>query len=124
MTQQAYIRLKKLIWAMLMGAGLLLICIALSRKYWIYYLHPSEVSISQPGRLRVGGIVKHIQIKDGAIIFNLCDKKACIAVNYKGTPPQMFGEDQEALVDGYFEGNLLRGERILAKHDENYKRKK
>lgn len=115
-------RLKRLLWIMLLAMGLVMLALALSRRYWIYYQSPSDpVRI---GHVRVGGTVRYIQLQHKGITFDLCDEKQCIVVQYEGNQPQMFGEGKQALIDGHFEGNLLVGERILAKHDERYERKR
>lgn len=109
-------------WLLLLAAGFVIIGFSLSKKYWIYYQSPSDPI--KTGKVRVGGLVKNIRANANDIVFNLCDEHQCITVQYQGETPQMFAENKEALIEGEFEGTLLRGKRVLAKHDERYERKK
>lgn len=122
MTRQAKIRLQRLAWIVILVAGFVMLSLALSRRYWIYYQVPSDSA--REGHVRVGGVVRHIHQNNQGIDFDLCDEKQCIHVCYEGEVPQMFGENKQALIDGHFAGTLLVGERILAKHDERYERKR
>lgn len=122
MTRQARQRLQRLAWIMLFAIGLVTLGYSLSKQYWIYYQAPSD-SIRR-GKVRVGGLVQRIQPIELGITFDVCDENGCLVVLYQGEIPQMFAENKEALIEGVFEGTLLRGSRILAKHDERYERKK
>lgn len=96
--------------------------VTLSKQYWIYYQSPSDAI--RPGKVRVGGTVKNIRTTSQGMTFDVCDEDQCLSVRYQGDVPQMFAENKEALIEGEFEGTLLLGKRLLAKHDERYERKK
>jgi cytochrome c-type biogenesis protein CcmE len=52
--------------------------------------------------------------------FNITDLSAIVAVSYKGVLPDLFDEGQGVIAEGHMQGNMLRADEILAKHDENY----
>lgn len=122
MKPQARQRFHRLMWVLLLVVGFVVLGVSLSNQYWIYYQFPSDPI--RPGKVRVGGVVRHIRASPDGMMFDVCDDQQCISVHYQGDVPQMFGEDKEALIEGEFEGTLLKGKRVLAKHDERYERKK
>ena len=73
--------------------------------------------------IRVGGMVKKdsIQQNNKEIKFILTDYKKELIVVYSGTVPNLFSEEQGAVVEGILnDKKYLIADRILAKHDENY----
>ena len=93
----------------------------------LYFKTPSEIftntSIEASSMIRVGGMVKKdsIQQNNKEIRFILTDYKKELIVVYSGTVPNLFSEEQGAVVEGILnDKKYLIADRILAKHDENY----
>ena len=93
----------------------------------LYFKTPSEIFMNNPieGRsmVRVGGMVKKDSIRQNnkEIRFILTDYEKEIIVVYSGAVPNLFSEEQGAVVEGILnDKKYLIADRILAKHDENY----
>ena len=93
----------------------------------LYFKTPSEIftntTIEASSMIRVGGMVKKdsIQQNNKEIRFILTDYKKELIVVYSGTVPNLFSEEQGAVVEGILnDKKYLIANRILAKHDENY----
>ena len=97
------------------------------KKNILYFKTPSEIfmnsSIEVNSMIRVGGMVKKDSIRQNnkEIKFILTDYKKELLVVYSGTVPNLFSEEQGAVVEGILnDKKYLIADRILAKHDENY----
>ena len=93
----------------------------------LYFKTPSEIfkntKIEASSMIRVGGMVKKDSIRQNnkEIRFILTDYKKELIVVYSGTVPNLFSEEQGAVVEGVLnDKKYLIADRILAKHDENY----
>ena len=93
----------------------------------LYFKTPSEIfinnQIKESSMIRVGGMVKKDSIRQNnkEIRFILTDYKKELIVVYSGTVPNLFSEEQGAVVEGILnDKKYLIADRILAKHDENY----
>ena len=93
----------------------------------LYFKTPSEIfinnQIKENSMIRVGGMVKKDSIRQNnkEIRFILTDYKKELIVVYSGTVPNLFSEEQGAVVEGILnDKKYLIADRILAKHDENY----
>ena len=93
----------------------------------LYFKTPSEIfmnnQIERNSMIRVGGMVKKDSIRQNnkEIRFILTDYKKELIVVYSGTVPNLFSEEQGAVVEGILnDKKYLIADRILAKHDENY----
>ena len=93
----------------------------------LYFKAPSEIftntTIEASSMIRVGGMVKKDSIRQNnkEIRFILTDYKKELIVVYSGTVPNLFSEEQGAVVEGILnDKKYLIADRILAKHDENY----
>ena len=93
----------------------------------LYFKTPSEIfmntTIEASSMIRVGGMVKKDSIRQNnkEIRFILTDYKKELIVVYSGTVPNLFSEEQGAVVEGILnDKKYLIADRILAKHDENY----
>ena len=93
----------------------------------LYFKTPSEIfmnnQIERNSMIRVGGMVKKDSIlqNNDEIRFILTDYERELIVVYSGTVPNLFSEDQGAVVEGILnDKKYLIADRILAKHDENY----
>ena len=106
--------------------GIFLILNALNKNI-LYFNSPTDIKINQDinfdKKIRVGGMVKKntLKIKDQEIRFIITDFKNEIKVSFRGTVPNLFSEEQGAVVEGILnDKKYLIADRILAKHDENY----
>ena len=97
------------------------------RQNILYFKTPSEIftntKIEASSMIRVGGMVKKDSIRQNnkEIRFILTDYKKELIVVYSGTVPNLFSEEQGAVVEGILnDKKYLIADRILAKHDENY----
>ena len=93
----------------------------------LYFKTTSEIFMNSPievnSMIRVGGMVKKDSIRQNnkEIKFILTDYKKELLVVYSGTVPNLFSEEQGAVVEGILnDKKYLIADRILAKHDENY----
>ena len=93
----------------------------------LYFKTPSEIftnnQIERNSTIRVGGMVKKNSIlqNNEEIRFVLTDYERELIVVYSGTVPNLFSEEQGAVVEGILnDKKYLIADRILAKHDENY----
>ena len=93
----------------------------------LYFKTPSEIFINSTvegnSMIRVGGLVKKDSIRQNnkEIRFTLTDYEKELIVVYSGTVPNLFSEEQGAVVEGILnDKKYLIADRILAKHDENY----
>ena len=93
----------------------------------LYFKTPSEIftntTIEASSMIRVGGMVKKDSIRQNnkEIRFILTDYKKELIVVFSGTVPNLFSEEQGAVVEGILnDKKYLIANRILAKHDENY----
>ena len=93
----------------------------------LYFKTPSEIftntTIEESSMIRVGGMVKKDSIRQNnkEIRFILTDYKKELIVVFSGTVPNLFSEEQGAVVEGILnDKKYLIADRILAKHDENY----
>ena len=93
----------------------------------LYFKTPSEIFMNGPiernSMIRVGGMVKKDSIRQNnkEIRFTLTDYEKELIVVYSGTVPNLFSEEQGAVVEGILnDKKYLIANRILAKHDENY----
>lgn len=76
-------------------------------------------------RIRAGGMVKEGSVKreqNGLDVqFVLTDYAADLTVRYRGILPDLFGENEGAVVAGMLsEDGIFIADEVLAKHDENY----
>lgn len=98
----------------------------------VYFYTPAE-AVAKAGELRgknikVGGMVVAGTViwkaEDLALNFTLSDLKGAeIAVAHKGTPPDMFKENQGVVVEGSIaaDGKSMQSKHLLVKHSEEYK---
>ncbi len=94
----------------------------------VYFVTPAELSAAPVAgkAYRLGGLVAPGSLRWEPrtldLSFTLSDGRATVPVRHKGTPPDLFGENRGAVVEGswtaegYFKATL-----IMAKHSEDYK---
>lgn len=92
----------------------------------IYFYPPSEIPLlKNQQKIRIGGLVKQGSIKEmeeGRIEFTITDNVKEIIVNFNGQIPALFREKQGIIAEGRLVSpEKFAAERLLTKHDENYK---
>ena len=93
----------------------------------LYYLTPSEAidrraEFPDGRRFRLAGIVVADSVVEssGEYRFEVTDGGADIPVILTSTPPQLFGEDVNVLLDGHWEGDVFTSDQALIRHEESY----
>lgn len=94
----------------------------------VFFFSPTEVIEEKKARpdqrIRIGGLVEAGSVTkaaDGVTnVFGVTDMAHTIKVEYKGILPDLFREGQGVVTEGYFKGDILVADEVLAKHDENY----
>ena len=122
-------RLVIILLSLILIAGATILILINSKENLIFFFTPTELaesSLQINQKVRIGGYVKKDSIKnklhdDESIIFIITDNKKDIIVEYQGILPDLFREEQGAVVEGILiKKNELKAERVFAKHDENY----
>ena len=127
LTKKIKTRLSFLISIILITLSFLIFIYLNLKQNILYFKTPSEIfindQIKENSMIRVGGMVKKDSIRQNnkEIRFILTDYKRELIVVYSGTVPNLFSEEQGAVVEGILnDKKYLIADRILAKHDENY----
>lgn len=93
----------------------------------LYFKSPSQIlndDFDTNKKLRLGGLVKKnsIQVIKDEIQFLVIDEKNEILVSFKGSVPNLFSEGKGVVAEGKLvEKKIFFADKIMAKHDENYK---
>tara|TARA_B100001123_G_C15135585_1_gene957226 strand:- start:682 stop:1071 length:390 start_codon:yes stop_codon:yes gene_type:complete len=110
---------------MLIGSVLLILYN--TRQNIIFFYTPLELTQSNPSLksiVRIGAFVKKDSLKkinNNTYEFYITDKVESIRITYKGILPDLFREEQGAVVEGILvEKKFIKADRVYAKHDENY----
>ncbi len=122
-------RLFLIIISIILFSGALTLILINSKNNIIFFYTPSELivakeEINKP--IRIGGFVKKNSIKKASkinkkITFVITDNKNDIFVEYNDILPNMFRENQGAVVEGTLtNNNTIVANKVFAKHDENY----
>ena len=98
-----------------------------SRENKSFFFTPTELldsKIDTNKQIRIGGFVEKnsfIKISASSFVFNLTDNVNSIKITYNGILPDLFKEEQGAVVEGKLNSeNLFIAKNVFAKHDENY----
>ena len=106
-----------------LGFGVFFLLSALNNNI-VYFIDPTELISKKKTdqRLRLGGLVKSNSIKiiGTKIQFQITDGSNSVTVNYDGSLPDLFKENQGVIVQGIYDSNIFKADTLLAKHDENY----
>lgn len=93
----------------------------------LYYLTPREAvdqraDFPDGRRFRLAGIVVEGSLEYGSdpLRFQITDGASTIGVVLVDTPPLLFDEDVNVLLDGAWQGDRYRADGALISHDENY----
>ena len=121
-------RLVLILFSLILLASAVILILVNSKKNIVFFYTPSEISeldIQLKERMRLGGIIKEDSIKKmlnkNLIEFIVTDNKKEVIVQYDGILPDLFRENQGAVIEGFFiKKKMFLAERVFAKHDENY----
>ena len=106
-----------------LGFGVFFLLSALNNNI-VYFIDPTELISKKKTdqRLRLGGLVKSnsIEIIGTKIQFQITDGSNSVIVNYDGSLPDLFKENQGVIVQGIYDSKIFKADTLLAKHDENY----
>ena len=98
-----------------------------SRENISFFFTPTELlnsKIVTNKQIRIGGFVEKnsfIKISASSFVFNLTDNVNSIKITYNGILPDLFKEEQGAVVEGKLNSKkLFIAKNVFAKHDENY----
>ena len=97
-----------------------------SKNNIVFFYTPTELlnsSININDKVRIGGFVKNNSIKNLNDVYNftISDNKNEINIEFKGILPDLFREDQGAVIEGVLiDKNTIIASKVFAKHDENY----
>jgi cytochrome c-type biogenesis protein CcmE len=94
----------------------------------VYFVTPSELGgAAVAGKTyRLGGMVQRGSMqwepRTLSLTFALSDGKASVPVRHTGAPPDLFGEERGAVVEGSWSADgYFRATHIMAKHSEEYR---
>ena len=93
----------------------------------VYYLTPTEAVTQRTDfpdgrRFRLAGVVVEGSLEEGSdpLRFHITDGASTIPVFLTDTPPLLFDEDVNVLLDGAWRNDHYRADGALVSHDENY----
>lgn len=93
----------------------------------VYYLTPREAMDQRSDfpdgrRFRLAGIVVEGSLEEGSdpLRFQVTDGASTVPVALTDTPPLLFDENVNVLLDGAWRGDYYRADGALISHDENY----
>ena len=97
-------------------------------KNIVFFYTPSELfkqNIEVNSLVRIGGFVKKNSLihqnQNNKYSFIISDKNNEIKVEYDGILPDLFKEDNGAVIEGrLIKDNKIVASKVFAKHDENY----
>ena len=105
----------------------LLLILLNSEKNIVFFYTPTELIISDKkinDKIRLGGMVEKDSISNlgnNKYNFVITDNKNSLEVTYIGILPDLFRENQGAVIDGIImKDDKIHASKVFAKHDENY----
>ncbi len=125
-------RMAAILALILAGGALTAIALADMGKSLVYYWDVRELlensAQAEGAAIRLGGMVQkgshQFNAKTLELSFELGmgpNSEEKVLVEAHGAPPQMFREGIGALVEGTYDGEKFIAERVLVKHDNQYK---
>ncbi len=98
-----------------------------TKRNIVFFYTPSElleINIAQDKKLRIGGYVKKSSFIEKSLNdyeFKITDNTNDLLIFYKGILPDLFKEEQGAVIEGFLDkNNNVVASKVYAKHDENY----
>ena len=123
--------MKKLIYAIagvaILGIAGALIYQALNSSL-VYFILPNEYAAHpakyEDRRIRLGGIVEPGSVQydnqNLQLAFAITDSIKTYPVTHVGAPPELFKENTGVVVEGHFDGETFKSDKLLIKHSEVY----
>lgn len=101
-------------------------------KNLVYYLDPAELLAKGPAArgatVRLGGLVQAHSVDWQPQTLRLrfrvglaAEGEPSVVVQAAGAPPQMFQEGIGAVVEGQYDGQIFRADRVMVKHSNEYR---
>ena len=74
-------------------------------------------------RFRLEGVVEEgsVKTRNGGVDFVVTENDAEVRVHHTGDPPELFKPNIPVVLEGHFQGDTFRSDRILVKHTEEYR---
>jgi len=127
MIRPAKRRLFGIVAALIGTGGALFLIFNSLRDHLVFFFSPTELqekAVQPHQKIKVGGMVKSGTVarhKGQRVTFTLTDFKTDLFVEYTGILPDLFGEGQGAVAEGFLASpRAFKATTILAKHDETY----
>ena len=107
----------------------LIVSISLNNNF-VYYMTPSEAIESRADfpdgrRFRLSGVVVPgtVEALDSGARFDAIelDGQTRVKVVHTKSPPQLFQEDIQVVLEGFWQGQEFHSDFMLIKHDEEYR---
>jgi len=125
--KNTYGRLKNIFAIFLLVASGVAISLYYASDNIVFFIKPSELKLAHLDKnIRVGGLVSKGSIEkmhDRRIKFDITDDIATITIIYRGIVPTLFREGQGIVAEGMIDkmDGYFIAQKLLTKHDENYK---
>tara|TARA_B100000959_G_scaffold253995_1_gene285341 strand:+ start:208 stop:669 length:462 start_codon:yes stop_codon:yes gene_type:complete len=99
----------------------------------VYYWDPAQLlekgELAKKATIRLGGVVRTDSIDWNPETLKLHfkvgmtpnEKEEVITVHSVGAPPQMFQEGMGVVVEGQYDGQIFKSERVMVKHSNEYR---
>jgi cytochrome c-type biogenesis protein CcmE len=113
-----------LVAAALCGAVVVWMLVLLGRN--VVYLVPVSEAVAERGsgdaRLRMGGAVVPGSVREtgGGVRFQVTEGGQVANVDHDGDPPDLFRDCQAVVVEGSWDGETFRSDRLLVRHGSEY----
>lgn len=130
------LRVSKIVAFTFITGGFLLWSSILYRENIVFFIKPSELILQKNSNsqktYKVGGFVLKDSIlkhSSGTLEFKISDhpdhqnKNNTITVHYNGVLPNLFGAEQQIVVQGNYINHIFLANIVLSKHDEYYRKK-
>lgn len=107
----------------------LIVSFSLNNNF-VYYMTPSEAIENRADfpdgrRFRLSGLVVpgSVEALDAGARFDAVELEgqATVSVVHTKSPPQLFQEDIEVVLEGFWDGEEFHSDFMLIKHDEEYR---
>ena len=99
----------------------------------VYYWDPAQLlekgELAKKATIRLGGVVRAGTVDWNPETLKLhfkvgmspAEKEEVITVHSVGAPPQMFREGMGVVVEGQYDGQIFKSERVMVKHSNEYR---
>ena len=115
------------------AGGLAFIALSDIEDNLVYYWDPAQLlekgELAKKATIRLGGVVRTDSIDWNPETLKLYfkvgmtanEKEEVITVHSVGAPPQMFQEGMGVVVEGLYDGQIFKSERVMVKHSNEYR---